>query len=175
MLSRPETAIAWSTETFFNLNFAELFTRWDLALTAIALLFFMDLFDTIGTLVGVGKQAGYIGDDGVLPRAGRAFFSDAAGTCIGALFGTSTVTSFVESATGVAAGARTGLAAVVTGLCFVCAILLAPVVQIADRTSAPRSMAWTHDAARGHVPGYGAHRRRLPMMAPLQNCVGRRY
>ncbi|MGI6459191.1 MAG: NCS2 family permease [Candidatus Hydrogenedentales bacterium] len=163
VLTRPDTAIAWSTETFFNLNFRELSTHWGRALTAIALLFFMDLFDTIGTLVGVGKQAGYIDDDGVLPRAGRAFFSDAVGTCIGALFGTSTVTSFVESATGVAAGARTGLAAVVTGLCFVLAILLAPLVQIAGQDVGPAF--YGVDAAGPHVAMY-------PAVAPALIVVG---
>ena len=119
-----------STETFFNLGVRELFTRWQDALLAIALFFFLDLFDTVGTLVGVSSQAGFMTEDGKLPRAGRAFLSDALGTCVGALCGTSTVTSYIESATGVAAGARTGLAAIVTGLCFIAAILLAPVVAL---------------------------------------------
>jgi AGZA family xanthine/uracil permease-like MFS transporter len=163
VLSRPETAIEWSTEKFFNMNFNELFANWGHALTAIALLFFMDMFDTIGTLVGVGKQAGYIGDDGKLPRAGRAFFSDAAGTCIGALFGTSTVTSFVESATGVAAGARTGLAAVITAICFVFAILLAPVVQVVGQDIGPAFYGVEPTAT--HVAMY-------PAVAPALIVVG---
>ncbi|MBN2310652.1 MAG: NCS2 family permease, partial [Candidatus Hydrogenedentes bacterium] len=98
----PEQSVDFSAETFFSLNFGELAANWHRALVAILLFFFLDLFDTVGTLVGVGKQAGFIGDDGKLPRAGRAFASDAAGTCIGALCGTSTVTSYIESATGVA-------------------------------------------------------------------------
>lgn len=163
VLSRPETAIDWSTETFFNMNFNELFANWGHALTAIALLFFMDMFDTIGTLVGVGKQAGYIGDDGKLPRAGRAFFSDAAGTCIGALFGTSTVTSFVESATGVAAGARTGFAAVITAICFVFAILLAPIVQVVGQDVGPAF--YGVEPAAAHVAMY-------PAVAPALIVVG---
>ncbi len=130
VMPRPETSVELSFDTFFKFNVSELAENWDKALIAIVLFFFMDLFDTVGTLVGVGKQAGYIGDDGKLPRASKAFFCDAAGTCIGAAFGTSTVTSYIESATGVAAGARTGLAAVVTGICFVLAILLAPVVHV---------------------------------------------
>lgn len=132
--------IPWQTEpvhltfsTFFQLDFAELIHRWPDALTAILLFFFLDLFDTVGTLVGVGSQAGFLKEDGTMPRAGRAFLSDAIGTCIGALFGTSTVTSYIESATGVAAGARTGLAAVVTGICFVLAIALAPIIHIAGQ------------------------------------------
>ena len=163
ILSWPETSIEWSAETFFNLNFGELSGNWGQALTAIALLFFMDMFDTIGTLVGVGKQAGYIGDDGSLPRAGRAFFSDAAATCIGALFGTSTVTTYVESATGVAAGARTGLAAVITGICFVFAILLAPVVHVVGQDVGPAF--YGVDAAGPHVAMY-------PAVAPALIVVG---
>ncbi|MDQ1257070.1 MAG: adenine/guanine/hypoxanthine permease, partial [Candidatus Hydrogenedentes bacterium] len=72
-----------------------------------------------------------------LPRAGLAFISDAAATCIGALFGTSTVTSYIESASGVAAGARTGLAAVVTGVCFLVAIALAPIVAFVGQDIGP--------------------------------------
>ena len=163
VLAWPETAITWSTETFFNLDFRPLFGNWGQALTAIALLFFMDFFDTIGTLVGVGKQAGYIGDDGSLPRAGRAFISDATATCIGALFGTSTVTSYVESATGVAAGARTGLAAIVTGICFVFAILLAPVVHVVGQDIGPAF--YGVDPAGPHVAMY-------PAVAPALIVVG---
>ncbi len=122
---------------FFQLNFAELLTRWDDALLAISLFFFLDLFDTVGTLVGVSTQAGFMQEDGKLPRAGRAFFSDALATCFGALFGTSTVTSYIESAAGVAAGARTGLAALVTGVCFLFAIFLAPIVALAGHNMGP--------------------------------------
>lgn len=125
-----EEPVSFSFDTFFRLNFSELAQQWDKALIAIALFFFLDLFDTVGTLVGVGKQAGFIGDDGDLPRSDRAFFCDAAATCVGALFGTSTVTSYIESATGVAAGARTGLATIVTGVCFIAAIALAPLAWI---------------------------------------------
>lgn len=124
----PEFSL--STATFFKLDFSELITRWQDALIAIALFFFLDLFDTVGTLVGVGTQAGYMTDDGRLPRAGRAFLADALSTCTGALCGTSTVTSYIESATGVAAGARTGLAALTTGLCFLAAIALGPIVAL---------------------------------------------
>lgn len=127
----------WAESTFFSLNFTELVQKWDVALIAILLFFFLDLFDTVGTLVGVGKQAGFIGDDGKLERAGHAFFCDAAGTCLGALVGTSTVTSYIESATGVAAGARTGFASVVTAFCFVAALAVAPFLSIPQSTVAP--------------------------------------
>jgi len=93
----------------------------------IIIFLFMDLFDTLGTLIGVGEQAGFIRNDR-LPRADRALFSDAAGTVIGAAMGTSTVTSFIESVTGVAYGGRTGFTSVVTALCFLGALFFSPVV-----------------------------------------------
>jgi AGZA family xanthine/uracil permease-like MFS transporter len=127
----------FSTSTFFQLDFGELATRWKDACEAILLFFFLILFDTVGTLVGVSSQAGFLKEDGTLPRAGRAFFSDALATCAGALFGTSTVTAYIESAAGVAAGARTGLAACVTGVCFVASIALAPLVAMAGHNVGP--------------------------------------
>jgi adenine/guanine/hypoxanthine permease len=126
-----------SFSTFFQLNFSELIANWPKALVAIALFFFLDLFDTVGTLVGVSTQAGFMTEDGRLPRAGRAFFADALASCTGALFGTSTVTSYIESAAGVAAGARTGLAAAVTGVCFLFAIFLAPLAALAGHDIGP--------------------------------------
>ena len=85
------------------------------------------LFDTVGTVVGVADKAGLLDEDGNIPRVGRIFFSDAIGTVTGACLGTSTITSFVESSAGVGAGAKTGLASVVTGLLFLVSILLSPV------------------------------------------------
>lgn len=78
-------------------------------ITVIFILFLIDLFDTMGTLIGVSSQAGFLKDK-KLPRANQAMFADAVGTVSGALLGTSTVTSYIESATGIAQGARTGLA-----------------------------------------------------------------
>jgi len=137
VIPQPQETTSLSFDTFFQLNFSELSERWVDALTAIALFFFLDLFDTVGTLVGVSKQAGFIKEDGRLPRAGRAFFSDAVGTCAGALFGTSTVTTYIESAAGVAAGARTGLAAIATGCCFIGAIALAPIIRVVGQDIGP--------------------------------------
>lgn len=91
---------------------------------------FVDLFDNVGTLVAVSKRAGLIGDDGKIPRLNRILLADSIATIVGACFGTSTVTSYVESATGVAAGGRTGLTAVVTGLLFLLAMFFAPYAQI---------------------------------------------
>jgi adenine/guanine/hypoxanthine permease len=102
----------------------------DLAVLPVVIIFlFMVLFDTLGTLVGVGQQAGLM-KDGKLERAGRALFSDAVGTTAGALLGTSTVSSYIESAAGVAAGARTGLASIVTGSLFLLALFFFPLVQM---------------------------------------------
>lgn len=90
--------------------------------------FFVDLFDNVGTLVGVCEQGGFL-RDGVLPRASRALLADAFGTIAGALTGTSTVTSYIESAAGVAAGARTGLGNLMIAALFVGAMFCAPIVS----------------------------------------------
>ncbi|MDR1319364.1 MAG: NCS2 family permease [Treponema sp.] len=87
---------------------------------------FVDIFDTVGTLVGVTTQAGLIDKNGNIPRVKQALLADAVGTVAGAALGTSTVTSFVESTAGVAAGGRTGLTALSTGLLFLVSLLLSP-------------------------------------------------
>ncbi len=89
---------------------------------------FVDLFDNIGTLVAVGKQAGLFEKANQIPRIDRILFSDAAATMVGSLAGTSTVTSYVESAAGVAAGGRSGVTAITTGILFLLAMFVAPVV-----------------------------------------------
>jgi adenine/guanine/hypoxanthine permease len=99
-------------------------------ITVILVFLFVDMFDTVGTLVGIGNQAGYI-KDGRLPRASKALFSDAVGTTFGALMGTSTVTSYIESSTGISAGARSGFANIITGLMFIMMIFFIPVAKMA--------------------------------------------
>ncbi len=89
--------------------------------------FFVDLFDNVGTLVGVCEQGGFM-KDGTLPRAGRALMADAVGTIFGAATGTSTVTSYIESAAGVAAGARTGLGNLLIAALFLAALFFSPLV-----------------------------------------------
>jgi AGZA family xanthine/uracil permease-like MFS transporter len=98
-------------------------------LTVVFIFFFLDLFDTMGTLIGVSAPAGFL-KDGKLPRANRAMFADAVGTVGGALMGTSTVTSYIESASGIAHGARTGLANVFTSLLFVVALFFSPLTSM---------------------------------------------
>lgn len=114
--------------TLFKLDLGSLFTGTSI-LTVIFIFFFLDLFDTIGTLIGVSEQAGFM-VDGKLPRARRALLADAIGTVSGALLGTSTVTSYIESASGVAEGGRTGMANVVTGILFLVALFLYPLARM---------------------------------------------
>jgi len=95
----------------------------------IFIFLFLDLFDTVGTLVGVGERGGLM-VEGKLPRIGRAFFCDAASTSAGAALGTSTVTSYIESIAGINAGGRTGLASVVTALLFLLALFFKPLVAM---------------------------------------------
>jgi adenine/guanine/hypoxanthine permease len=98
------------------------------ALEIIFVFLFVDLFDNIGTLVAVTERAGLIAADHTIPRLDRIFFADATSTVVGSLAGTSTVTSYIESASGVAVGGRTGVTAIVTGILFLLAIFVAPVV-----------------------------------------------
>jgi len=119
--------------TFFKLDIAGVFSSSSGisgAIIVIFIFFFLDLFDTVGTLVGVGERAGFIREDGILPGAKRALFSDAAGTVVGATLGTSTVTSYIESAAGVASGGRTGLANMATALLFLLSLFFYPIVQM---------------------------------------------
>ncbi|MBP3447550.1 MAG: NCS2 family permease [Clostridia bacterium] len=88
---------------------------------------YTDIFDTVGTLIGVTQKAGLTKEDGTLPNAGGALMADAVGTVVGACLGTSTVTSYVESSAGVAAGGKTGLTALTTGIMFIIAIIFAPI------------------------------------------------
>jgi AGZA family xanthine/uracil permease-like MFS transporter len=137
------TGIAWSSglvewqgllsappslaPTFLQLDLAGLFT-WEM-MPIIFIFLFMAVFDAIGTLIAIGDQAGFL-KEGKLPRAGRALTADATGTVLGSLLGTSTVTAYIESATGVEEGARTGLANMVTGTLFFMALFFSPVARM---------------------------------------------
>jgi AGZA family xanthine/uracil permease-like MFS transporter len=98
-------------------------------LIVILTFLFIDFFDTAGTLVAVATQAGIMKNN-KLPRAGRALFSDSLATIVGAIFGTTTTTSYIESTAGVAVGARTGFASIITGFCFLLAIFFSPLIEI---------------------------------------------
>ena len=117
--------------TFFKFNFQGfldigLFT----AITLVITFCMIDMFDTIGTLVGTASRAGMVDKDGSMPKMKEALLSDAIGTVAGACTGTSTVTTFVESASGVEAGGRTGLTALTTGVLFLACIFIAPIAAI---------------------------------------------
>jgi AGZA family xanthine/uracil permease-like MFS transporter len=114
--------------TFFKLDILGVIRSKDF-LSVIFIFFFLDLFDTIGTLIGVCSQAGLL-KEGRLPRAKHALLSDAIGTTVGTLMGTSTITSYVESATGVSEGGRTGLTSVTVGVMFLLALFLSPLVKM---------------------------------------------
>lgn len=121
---------------FFKFSFAEIFST-DMLVVLITFLF-VDLFDTVGTLVGVASKANMIDKDGKLPRVKQALFADAVGTTTGALLGTSTVTTYVESASGVAEGGRTGLTALSTAGMFALALFFAPIfLMVPGAATAP--------------------------------------
>lgn len=113
--------------TFFKLDILGAL-RWEYIIP-ILVLFLLDFFDTIGTLIGVSSHAGLLDKSGNLPRAGRALMADAIGTVAGSFLGTSNVTSFIESAAGVNEGSRTGLSSVFTAGCFMIAIFFYPIVK----------------------------------------------
>ena len=114
--------------TFFKFDFHNIFSL-DMVIALFTLLF-MDMFDTIGTLVGVATKAKMLDKDGKVPNIKKALFSDAVGTTLGACLGTSTVSTFVESASGVAEGVRTGLTAVSTAFMFFLALFFAPLFAV---------------------------------------------
>jgi AGZA family xanthine/uracil permease-like MFS transporter len=116
------------TQTAFRLNIMGAVNKG--LLEIIFVFFFVDLFDNLGTLVAVTKRAGLIAPDHSIPRLNRILFADATATVFGSLVGTSTVTSYVESTAGVAAGGRSGVTAIVTGLLFLGAIAAAPFIGI---------------------------------------------
>ncbi|MGM9550654.1 MAG: NCS2 family permease [Clostridia bacterium] len=117
--------------TFFKFNFGVLLqTGWFTVITLIITFCMIDMFDTIGTLVGAASRGGMVDKDGKMPNMKEALLSDAIGTTVGACTGTSTVTTFVESASGIEAGGRTGLTALTTGVLFLACIFIAPVAAL---------------------------------------------
>ena len=114
-------------DTAFKLNFGWAASHLIQFLAITFSFLYVDLFDTVGTVVGVADKAGLLDKDGNLPRVGKVFFADAVGTTAGSLLGTSTITSFVESSAGVAAGGRTGLTALTTGVLFLVSLVLSPI------------------------------------------------
>jgi AGZA family xanthine/uracil permease-like MFS transporter len=129
-ISMPEEPLFWQFD-FSNIFSFQFFTVFFTFL-------FVDIFDTVGTLVGVATKAGFIKKNGEIPNVKQALIADAVGTVAGAVLGTSTVTSYVESTAGVATGGRTGLASVATGVLFLLALFFSPVfLLIPSAATAP--------------------------------------
>jgi len=120
---------------------------------------FIDMFDTIGTLIGVSNRAGMVDEEGNIPGLKKAFMADAIGTTVGAMLGTSTVTTYVESASGVNAGGRSGLTSFTTAICFLAALLFAPLfLAIPGQATAPVlilvGVMMMHDIRKIHFDEY---------------------
>ncbi|MBI4441754.1 MAG: NCS2 family permease [Acidobacteria bacterium] len=148
------------SRTFLQFDFIGLFHLSPATLAgAIFVLFLLDLFDSLGTVVAVSQQAQLV-HEGRLPRAGQALFSSAAGTAAGACLGTSTVVCYVESATGVAEGARTGLANMVTGILLLGAMFFSPLIALVSG-----GIEAGRDAANNPILRY-------PILAPALIVVG---
>ena len=121
--------IDFSTFGIAFTGFGELFTAPIASIIAIMItLVLVNMFDTIGTLIGAANKAGYLDENGNLPKMERAMLADAIATSTGAVFGSPTVTTYVESTSGIAVGGRTGLASMVTGICFALSLFLSPVI-----------------------------------------------
>ena len=112
---------------FMKMDFSNVFSM-DFLIVMFSFLF-VDIFDTLGTLMGVSSKAGYLDKDGKLPKIKGALLADAIGTTAGAVLGTSTVTTFIESASGVAEGGRTGLTSFIVGILFLVSLLFSPIIM----------------------------------------------
>lgn len=133
------THFDFSAAGAFVSGFGELFSNPFNALVVIFSFLFVDFFDTAGTLVAIGNEIGLVNKEGELEGAEQALLADSIGTCVGAALGTSTITSFVESSSGVGVGGRTGLTAVTTGVLFILSIFISPLILglITNAVTAP--------------------------------------
>jgi len=134
MITKPPGAIfnlpSSLAPSFLKLDLGYFWQHLFTALPLVLSILFVDLFDNMGTLIGVSKRAGLLDENGNLPKVGRAFMADACAAMFGSTLGTSTVTSYIESAAGVEAGGRTGLTSIVTAICFLLALFLTPLILI---------------------------------------------
>ena len=118
------------SETFLKLEILYPITHFTEIADVLITLLILDLFDRIGTLVGLSRRAGLVKKDSTMPKMGKALTADAVATISGSLLGTSTTTSYIESAAGIESGGRTGLTSVVTGLCFLVALIFTPIILV---------------------------------------------
>ena len=133
LTKRPAAFVAWPASlapTFLKLDFGYLAAHWQQVLPLILAFLFVDLFDNMGTLIGVCARLGLLEKDGSLPGIGRALTADATAAMVGSCLGTSTVTSYIESAAGAEEGGRTGLTALVVSACFLAALFFHPLLRI---------------------------------------------
>jgi adenine/guanine/hypoxanthine permease len=129
----PAKIIDWPASlapSFFKLDLGWFWSHLAFALPLVFSLLFVDLFDNMGTLIGVCQRANLLDENGNLPKIGRAFTADACAAMIGSCIGTSTVTSYIESAAGVEAGGRTGLTSLVVSACFLLSLFFAPLILL---------------------------------------------
>jgi len=135
--SWPAAFVSWPDFGSWGAPFHRVGNRWalwsvftPLLLTTVFSVMLTDFFDTLGTVMAVGEQAGFIGPDGKVPGARRILLVDSFGALFGGLIGSSSITTYIESAAGVAEGGRTGLSAIATGVLFLLASFLAPLIQV---------------------------------------------
>lgn len=136
LTSLPQQVVALPSTKVFSETFLKLKIIDAMKLGLITIIFtftFVDMFDTLGTVVGLATKLGIIDKEGSFPRAGRVLICDAVGTMLGAIFGTSTVTTYIESAAGISEGGKTGLTAITTGILFLLSLFFWPIV-----TSVPK-------------------------------------
>jgi len=141
------------------------FSKW---IAIIFIFIVLDIFDTVGTLIGVAERAGLV-KDGTIPRAKQALLSDGAGTVAGTVMGTSTITSYVESAAGIAAGARTGLAPIVTGVLLLASLFFYPLVEMVGGQVEIPDPELAAAAAPGVITPFSAWH---PVIAPVLIIIG---
>ena len=115
---------------FLKLDLGWFWSHWRQALPLVLTLLFLDVFDNLGTLIGLGQRAGYLDEHGNLPRLGRVLTADAGAAIVGSALGTSTVTSYIESAAGIESGGRTGLTGLAVAGCFLLSLFLGPLIAI---------------------------------------------
>ena len=127
---------------FFDFNFSWVGKNLIEFIVVVFSFLFVDIFDTVGTLIGVAAKGNLLDEEGKLPNAKGALLADAVGTIVGAVFGTSTVTSYVESTAGVANGGRTGLTAVTTGVLFLLALFLSPIFLAIPSFATTPALVW---------------------------------
>ena len=129
--------------TLFKFDFAGFVNiGWFTAITLIITFCMIDMFDTIGTLYGACSKGDLLDENGTPIRMEKMMLADAIATCAGAVAGTSTVTTFVESSAGVAAGGKTGFTSLVTGICFIIAMFLSPIAQLVPRCATATALIW---------------------------------